>query len=181
MSSIFFYSNYCDNCKNIISTLAKSNIKKNIHFICIDKRIKKNNSIYAILENNQEILLPQTVNAVPALMLINNNYKVLFGDEIKAYLKPTQEIKKNISTNFNGEPSAFAIDSGFSGVVSDNYSFLDQNSEDLSAKGNGGMRQLYSYATINQQDSIETPPDDYVPDKVNEDSLKNYTDNRNNI
>ena len=83
--------------------------------------------------------------------------------------------------NFNGEPSAFAIDSGFSGIVSDNYSFLDQNSDELSAKGNGGMRQLYNYATINQSDKIETPPDDYTPDKVNEQHFKDYETSRNNI
>ena len=43
------------------------------------------------------------------------------------------------------------------------------------------LRQMYNYATINHNDKIETPPDDYVPDKVNEDSLKNYENDRNNI
>ena len=38
-----------------------------------------------------------------------------------------------------------------SNIMSDNYSFLDQTSDDLSAKGDGGMRQLYNYATINYQ------------------------------
>ena len=53
---------------------------------------------------------------------------------------------------------------------------IDANGN-LSAKGNGGLRQMYNYATINHNDKIETPPDDYVPDKVNEDSLKNYESN----
>ena len=181
MSSILYYSNYCNNCKNLLSEISKSNIKNDIHFISIDKRINKNNSTYIILENNQELLLPHTVNAVPALLLINDNYKVLFGDSIKSHLKPIHEVKNNVSTNFNGEPSAFSMDSGLTGVVSDNYSFLDQSSDDLSAKGNGGLRQMYNYATINHNDKIETPPDDYVPDKVNEDSLKNYESNRNTI
>tara|TARA_B100000035_G_scaffold314238_1_gene329965 strand:- start:4527 stop:5075 length:549 start_codon:yes stop_codon:yes gene_type:complete len=181
MSSILYYSNYCNNCKNLLSEISKSNIKKDIHFISIDKRINKNNSTYIILENNQELLLPHTVNAVPALLLINDNYKVLFGDSIKTYLKPINEIQNNISTNFNGEPSAFSLGDGLTGVVSDNFSFLDQSSEDLSAKGNGGLRQMYNYATINHNDKIETPPDDYVPDKVDETSLKNYESNRNNI
>jgi hypothetical protein len=43
------------------------------------------------------------------------------------------------------------------GVTSDNYSFLDQSSEDLSAKGAGGLRQLYNYATIDFNQTIECP------------------------
>jgi hypothetical protein len=43
------------------------------------------------------------------------------------------------------------------GVLSDNYSFLDQSSEDLSAKGSGGLRQLYNYATIDFNQTIECP------------------------
>ena len=181
MSSVLFYSNFCTNCKNLLLKISKSNIKDDIHFISIDKRINKNNSIYIILENNQEFLLPPTINAVPALLLINDNYKVLFGESINSYLKPINQEKINVSTNFNGEPNAYSIGNNYNGVVSDNYSFLDQNSDDLSTKGDGGMRQLYNYATINHNDKIETPPDDYIPDKVNEDNLKNYENNRNNL
>ena len=43
------------------------------------------------------------------------------------------------------------------------------------------MRQLYNYAPINFQEKIETPEENYVPDKVNENSLKNYEDARNQI
>ena len=42
---------------------------------------------------------------------------------------------------------------------SDNYSFLDQNSDELSAKGDGGLRQMHAFATYNGNDSIETPPE----------------------
>ena len=181
MGSVLYYSNYCDNSKKIISYLSKSSIKDTLHFVCIDKRIQKNNSTYVILENNQELLLPNTINAVPALMILNNDYKVLFGDDIIDYLKPVQEINQQKATNFNGEPSAFSLNDGLTGIHSDNFSFLDQNNDDLSAKGDGGMRQLYNYATINYQEKIETPEENYIPDKVNENSLKAYEDNRNNI
>ena len=71
----------------------------------------------------------------------------------------------NQATNHNGEPQAFSFcEMGSS--LSDNYSYLDMSAEDLSAKGNGGLRQMHSYCTINQSDSIATPPDDYEPDKV---------------
>ena len=65
------------------------------------------------------------------------------------------------------------------GVASDNYSFLDQSADELSAKGNGGMRQLYNYATIDLVDKIETPPDNYTPDKVGSVSLEQLQQKRN--
>jgi hypothetical protein len=38
---------------------------------------------------------------------------------------------------------------GFSNIVSDQYSFLDQGPEDLEAKGNGGLRQMHNYVDLN--------------------------------
>ena len=181
MSSILYYSNYCEKSKNLLNYLSKSSVKNNLHYVCIDRRIQKNNNIYIILENNQELLLPNTVNAVPALMLLNNEYKILFGDSILTYLKPVENIKLQEATNFNGEPLAFSLNETLNHIHSDNFSFLDQNNDELSTKGEGGMRQLYNYATINYQEKIETPEENYVPDKVNENSLKNYEENRNKI
>jgi hypothetical protein len=182
MSSILYYSNYCENSKKILSLVTKSSLKKDIHFICIDKRVQKNNNTYIILENNQEIILPPTIQAVPALLLITQNYKVLLGNDILEHLKPVEEVQMQKATNFNGEPNAFSINTGsISGVVSDNYSYLDQNSDELSAKGDGGLRQLYNYATINHSDTIETPEENYVPNKVNEENVKDYEAARNNI
>ena len=71
----------------------------------------------------------------------------------------------NQATNFNGEPQAFSF-CEMGSNLSDNYSYLDQSAEELSAKGNGGTRQMHSYCTITQNDSIATPPDDYEPNKV---------------
>ena len=56
MSSILYYSNYCNNCKTLLQTVSKSSKKKDTYFICIDKRIKKNNKTYVVLETGQEIL-----------------------------------------------------------------------------------------------------------------------------
>jgi hypothetical protein len=112
------------------------------------------------LEDGQQIILPPHVNRVPALLLLNQNHAVLYGDQITNHLKPLDVQHNNVATGFNGEPSAFSTASEFMGgfgVMSDNYSFLDQSSEDLSAKGSGGLRQLYNYATIDFNDSINCP------------------------
>ena len=54
MSSVLYYSKYCKNCDNIIGKLSKTSIQKDIHFICIDKRIKENNKIYLLLEGGKK-------------------------------------------------------------------------------------------------------------------------------
>ena len=167
MGQVLYYSNYCDKCKNIVGKLAKTELVKTIHFVCIDKRNVKNNKTYVILESNQEVLLPEMITRVPALLLINNNFKVYFGEDILEYLKPIEKININKATQQQGEPDTYQINNSFGyGVVSDNYSFLDQTSHELSAKGNGGTRQIHNYATIDYNESIETPPEDYKPDTI---------------
>ena len=46
MSSVLYYSKYCKNGDSIISRLSKTSIQKDIHFVCIDKRVKEGNKIY---------------------------------------------------------------------------------------------------------------------------------------
>ena len=152
MSCILYYSKYCEVCKKYLQTLSKSDIQNDIHFICIDKRIKDaNNKIYIILETGQKIILPENITKVPALLLINQGYQVLFGEQILNYLKPRQQEEIRVATRNNMEPMAFSLGSGggFGDIVSDQYSFLDQAPEDLEAKGNGGMRQMHNYMDLN--------------------------------
>lgn len=129
------------------------NIQKEIHFICIDKRTKDpNGKTYVILDNGQQIILPDNINRVPALLLLNDNYRILYGEYIIEYLKPKQTMEIKQSTLNNMEPMAFSFggnNNGFNDVVSDQFSFLDQSSDDLEAKGNGGMRQLHNYVDLN--------------------------------
>ena len=70
MSSVLYYSKYCKNCDSIISRLSKTGIQKDIHFVCIDKRIKEGNKIYLMLEGGKKVLLPETVRKVPAVWLL---------------------------------------------------------------------------------------------------------------
>ena len=183
MSSILYYSNYCDNCKILIQNISSSSVKDDMHFICIDKRNQKNGITYIELENGQDIMLPPTVNKVPALLLLNKNHEVLFGNDIMKYLEPKQIVEQNIATSNNGEPSAFSLACGNScfGVASDNYSYLDQNSDDMSAKGSGGLRQQHHYSVLDTTyESINTPQDTYEPNKIKDVTIEQLQNQRNN-
>jgi hypothetical protein len=183
MSSIIYYSNSCDRCKAVLTALSKSRLQDDIHFLCIDKRVKSGTGVWHILmENGEKVLLPPQVNRVPALLLLNKGHQVLYGEQILQHFQPKNAALNDVATGFNGEPNAFALGresmGGGFGVASDNYSFLDQSADELSAKGNGGMRQLYNYATIDLVDKIETPPDTYSPDKVGSVSLEQLQNKR---
>lgn len=152
MSCILYYSKYCEVCKKYLQLLSKSDIQKDIHFICIDKRVKdSNNKTYIILENGQKIILPENITKVPALLLLNQGYQVLYGEQILEHLKPRQQQQVKQATQNNMEPMAFSLGGGgsFGDVVSDQYSFLDQDPDELKADGNGGMRQMHNYVDLN--------------------------------
>jgi hypothetical protein len=184
MSMILYYSNYCENCSQLLQRIASwPSVKDDMHFINIDRRIKKPNGVtYIVLSNGQELLLPPNVSKVPALMLLNKGQRVLFGPDITKHLEPQQVAVANIATEHNGEPMCFSMGggSGFGcgGVTSDCYSFLDQDATDLSAKGNGGLRQQHHYATINFTSDIQTPPETYTPDKIGTVSMEQLNQKR---
>jgi hypothetical protein len=183
MSCILYYSNFCEPSKKLLQTVTKTQNAKDIHFICIDKRIKDSNGkIFIVLQNEQKIIMPENVTRVPALLLLNQNYKVIYGDDIYKHLKPqTQQLVQQATKN-NMEPNnfqdSFSSFSGFGGgfggggIVSDNYSFLDQDDNDLSVKGNGGLRQMHNYVNLNDSMdlSMKLPQDDhdYKADKLKE-------------
>lgn len=166
MSFVLYYSNYCENSKKLLVALTSNNKTENIHFICIDNRITERSGIInVILENGHKIILPPTVKSVPSLLLLDKGHQVVEGNEIYNILLPeTKNKREEINSD---EPMAFKIDTcTMTGVASDTFSFLDMSSEDLSAKGGGGLRQMHHYVTIDEVRPIETPPDDYTADKV---------------
>ena len=178
MSCILYYSNYCEPSKKLLQTVTKTQNVKDIHFICIDKRVKEpSGKVFIVLQNEQKIIMPENVTKVPALLLLNQNYKVLYGDEIYRFFKPQVAQQVQQATQNNMEPvnfqDGFGSFSGFGGgIVSDNYSFLDQSDTELSVKGEGGLRQMHNYVSL--QDSMnlsmKLPQDesDYKGDKMKE-------------
>lgn len=165
MSNILYYSKYCEHSKKLLSYITSNNLQSSIHFICIDKRSQdQNGRIYIILENGEKIIMPENVQSVPAMLLLNQNYKVIYGDDIYQILKPIAQESIKEATKNNMEPSCFSFESGGSmlGVMSDSFSFLDQGSEELGTKGTGGQRQMYNYVGINDAGgTIQTPTDDF--------------------
>jgi len=169
MSCILYYSKYCEVSKKYLQLLSKSDVQKDIHFICIDKRMKDaNNKTYIILENGQNIILPENITKVPALLLLTQGYQVLYGEQILQHLKPRQQGEIRVATQNNMEPMAFSLGGGgsFGDVVSDQYSFLDQDPDELKAGGNGGMRQMHNYVDLNtafsgQVSNVNTSNNDF--------------------
>jgi hypothetical protein len=181
MSSVLYFSNYCDNCKKLLHFLSRSPQAKEMHFVCIDKREKQSNgATHVILPNGSQILLPPNITRVPALLLLDKSNHVLFGSDIMNYLQPQEVELDNKATEGNGEPSSymFSAGGGSLGVNSDRFSFLDQDPESMLAKGDGGLRQMYNYATPDMVTSISTPPDNYTPDKVAPTQLEKFQQNR---
>ena len=170
---IFYYSNYCKHSKKVIEFLTKGGFTESISSICIDKRIRhpKTNQILIVLEDGKQAPMPPNIQSVPALLLVNDNYKLILGNDIIRHFEPKMKAKL-ASANFgNGEPLAYAINSsasaGGSNIVSEQFTFYDMSPEELSAKGRGGQRQMYNYMPAGQDVlAIPTPPDTYRPDKI---------------
>lgn len=177
MSCILYYSNFCEPSKKLLQTVSKTQNVNNIHFVCIDKRVKDaNGKIYIILQTGQKLLMPENVTRVPALLLLNQNYKVIYGDDIYKHLKPQVQQQIKQATKNNMEPQnfqdGFGAFGGFSGgIASDNFSFLDQSDSELSVKGEGGLRQIHNYVTLNDSMNLtmKLPQDDF---EYNSDKLK---------
>lgn len=179
MSSILYYSKHCNHSSKILTLLSRMNeIKKDIHFVCIDNRTARDGKTYIILDNGKQILLPENITKVPSLLLLYQGYRVVTGDDIIKYFQPKMDAQRGISTKMNMEPLAYSM-SEMNGM-SDEYSYLDQSSEEMAAKGDGGTRQMHSFTKLDDMISIETPPEDYMPDKVKSNDLEKLQQERMN-
>ena len=101
--------------------------------------------------------------------------RIIVGNEnIKDYVMP----KKNMLEDSTADPLAFSLkDVGT--IMSDTFSYLDTPAEELSAKGNGGLRIMHNYATLDFVENMNTPPETYQPDKVEEGAFNSMEQERN--
>jgi hypothetical protein len=177
MSSVLYYSNQDEASKRLIQSIVRSGLQAQFHFMCIDNRVAVKNDAHdpsnpnskptktmIVLDNRHQVLMPDAVTHVPALLLLKNN-QIVFGDEIAQHLQPQQMMQISHATQRNMEPAAAGGGGGGAGlagwghsgwtsggVVSDTYSFLDQTPQDLNcATGHGGTRQMHHYARLSDQ------------------------------
>lgn len=170
---IFYYSNFCKHSKKILDFLVKGGIVESLSCICIDKRTRnpKTNQISIMLENGKQAIMPPNLKYVPALLLVNDNYKLVLGSDIIRHFEPKIKAKLSSANFGNGEPLAYAISSasgsGGSNIVSEQFTYYNMTPDELSAKGAGGRRQMYNYVPVGEDSNfIQTPPDTYRPDKI---------------
>jgi hypothetical protein len=178
---IIYYSKFCKNSDKIIKILSRSSVKDYIHFIPIDKRETRQGKITIFLDNGDTVILPQNIKKVPAMLLLHAGNRILFGDEILHFFKDDFDKDRKTATNKNGEPLAYSFTGEMGTNMSDHYSYLDQSSDDMGVKGEGGMRQMHSFVTLEDKIMIDTPPEDYVKEKLNESDIKQYQESRNAV
>ena len=158
MKYILYYSNNCNSSKNVLYSLSRNYNAKDICYICIDKRVRNQDGTRSVvLDNGQLVPLPPTVTHVPSLMLLNNGFNLLQGDEtILGELLPRGQNNVSSLGGFtNAEPMAFS--SSEMNGMSDNYSYLSLDADQMSAQGNGGLSMMHGFAHIDHVDYIQTP------------------------
>lgn len=148
--SLLFYSNFCNNCKQIVGEINNSPIRSSVKYVCIDSQ-----SIRA--------KLPKYISSVPSLVVGETN-QVFVGNQISGWLKMLPITQRNATvqsrtqvasaqhvpkkktqqtTQEPGEPGAWHCNEMNS--FSDGYSFLGV---DTSAEGNGGMSMVHNFETL---------------------------------
>ena len=166
-----YYSNYCKHSQRVLHFIVKGNLSDKLNFLCIDKREKdvNNNQTYILLENGKRVVMPPNIQSVPALLLVKHGYRVLLGDDIIQHFQGAANLEtKKKMMNQHIEPVGTSLGSVY--VSSEQYTSFHLTPDELSAKGNGGRRQLYNYVSANEEIiSIQTPPDTYQADKIDQD------------
>jgi hypothetical protein len=154
MNYILYYSNFCQHSKQLLIILAKQKVAiDEISYICIDKRQQMDDgTVFAELHNGKLIPIPKNINSVPSLVMLNHGNAVVVGNNILEHFKKTNK------QQMLEDPSAFSF-SEMSGA-SDKYSYLDMSTDELSAKGSGGLRMMHDYVSLENDQRIETPPEE---------------------
>jgi hypothetical protein len=180
-----YYSNYCKHSQRILQFLVKGNLVNKINFLCIDKRERdvNNNQMHIILEDGKRVTMPPNIQSVPSLLLVQQGYRVILGDDIIQYYQvaANTETKRKQQQMQPVDPigSSLMNSTGGMNIISEQYTMYDLSPDELSAKGNGGRRQLYNYVSANDEViAIQTPPDTYHPDKINKEVTVNSLQQR---
>jgi len=195
-----YYSNYCKHSQKVLNFLVKANLADSINFLCIDKRRKDATSgqILLLLENGRSVPMPPHVHSVPALVG-GQGYRIVYGgDEIVQHFqaqgrsgtmangvsmhgsKGYVQTVKTVAT----EPLGMALGAATQSFMSEPYTFYNLSTEELSAKGAGGRRQMYNFVSAEHDgcSNIPTPVETYKPDKISGDvTVEKLSQQRNDV
>ena len=144
--NIFYYSNYCKHSQKVLQCLVKANLTNEISFVCIDKRGRdpNTNQLFIITEGGERVLMPPNVHSVPAMLLVKEQYRVIYGDEILQNYESRIVNDKMTATNFNGEPMGYSLGGNGGGV--------------------GALNSLTS--SYSGRQNIITPPEEFTSNKI---------------
>jgi hypothetical protein len=143
--NIFYYSNYCKHSQKVLQCLVKANLTNEISFVCIDKRGRdpNTNQMFIITEGGERVLMPPNVHSVPAMLLVKEQYRVIYGDEVLQNYESRIVNDKMTATNFNGEPMGYTLG------------------------GNNAVGALNSLtASYSGRQNIITPPEEFTSNKI---------------
>lgn len=177
---VLYYSNYCKFSRELLSYLTKNNLANKINCICIDNRVRDKNTgqIVVKLENGRVAPLPPNIVRVPSLLLVSKGFSVIFGNAVYQYFEPTRETQQNIATGFNGEPVAYSGKTA--DISSEKFTFYNMSKDELSATGEGGMRQMHNYVPVNAPAAnIPTESDNYKSSRIKSFDLEALEKERN--
>lgn len=177
---VLYYSNYCKYSRELLSYLAKNNLANKINCICIDNRVRDKNTgqITVKLENGRAVPIPPNIVRVPSILLVSKNFSVIFGNAVYQYFEPTRETQQNIATGFNGEPVAYSGKAA--DISSEKFTFYNMSKDELSATGEGGMRQMHNYVPVNAATAnIPIETDNYKSSRIKSFDLEALEKERN--
>lgn len=104
-----YYSNYCRNCKALLTFISKNGFGDKMECICIDNRTLGKSGCWTIyLDNGTQHLLPPNIDRVPALLLVKQKNHVKYGKEIQEYLAPAVQKKNDEAVQGNGDYLTFS-------------------------------------------------------------------------
>lgn len=107
---LFFYSKFCDHCKNVITVITKANIRELFVFVSVD---------------DNKFNIPPFVTHVPSI--VTKEKQLVESDSIPDYLE--KYIKH---TSISSDISPFSLDSQSS--YSTSYTYLTENGYDVDGK-----------------------------------------------
>jgi len=153
---VLYYSNNCKYCQKLLAHLAKIGMLEKYNFVCIDRRTVDPNTrqVSITLDRGLKTTLPPNVSRVPTLLLVNQKYTAVVGDDIYNYVNSKiAPDPNNPATENGGEPIGYILapSSGGVNIVSETYTMYNAPPEELAAKGNGGTRQMYNYASAKNE------------------------------